>query len=112
MTVESSGSEGLDHTPGSGMGGLVFPHAHDRPTVPLQSRGLLAVARLVDLDLGGPVLRVGERPGAVLGAPVPEATVHKYSDASAREDDVRPDRTSIGNADREIDAEPTPGSVK
>lgn len=68
----------------------VLPQPYDGPPCRFKSRCGFEVALSVALDLRGPVPTVHRvLAPTVRRAPVPEASVHEYGNASAREDDVR-----------------------
>jgi hypothetical protein len=91
---------------------LVLPDSHHHPAVALESGGLLAVADLVDLDLGSPVRGVGPRAGPVLPTTVPEAAVDEYGDAGASEDDVGAYGPAIRYSNREVNSVATTGAMQ
>ena len=66
----------------------MLPDSYDGPVGCSQMVVGVTVAALVRLDLLPPPDGVLLGPGAVLGAPMPEASVHENSDARTREGDV------------------------
>ena len=72
-----SGSDELFYLVGGLVGGFVFPDADWSPAGCSEASVGVGVAGSVAGDLGLPVLGVAAGLGAVLGAAVPEAAVHK-----------------------------------
>ncbi len=67
----------------------MFPQPHDEPAGGMKRLVVEAVARKRALELWNPVVGVGCRDGAMVGASVPEAPVEVDGHLAAREDDVR-----------------------
>lgn len=56
----------------------MFPYAKHLPALCFQQSVHLPIPGFVALNLGFPEGGAGPRPGGVLGAAVPETTIHKY----------------------------------
>lgn len=67
---------------------LVLPDPDDVPASGSQRQVVAAVSGYVSIDLGGPVVAVGFRHAAVLGASVPVAAVDEDGHLLPREDEV------------------------
>jgi hypothetical protein len=89
----------------------VFPHLNDFPASCVQLADCLAVPVSRPLYLCPPPLAVVAWPGAVVGAPVPEAAVHVHRDLSPGKDDVRAPATERRQR-RPLDMEAETLSVK
>src|SRR5687768_4064162 len=66
----------------------MLPNANHGPAASAQSAVYAAVASLVAGDLGQPECRAGCRPSGVLGAAVPEASIHKHRGLQLGENEV------------------------
>lgn len=69
---------------------FVLPDPDDCPTDLLQPRGRVPVPLEVRLQLGLPPCSVVRRPGPVLWAAMPEATIDEYGNLPSGEHDVAP----------------------
>lgn len=70
------------------MGVVVFPDPEREPARISQPRVGVAVPGNVPADLLRPIVLVGLRDPAMLGAPVPEASVHEYGDLGKSEHEI------------------------
>ena len=90
------GTSGSDDVldPGRYAGGVVahcvLPDPDDLPILGGQQLGDVPVPFGVPLQLPAPPVAVVSRHDAVLGAAVPEATIHEHGDSFGREADVNP----------------------
>lgn len=82
---------------------LMLPISEHPPTPPLQLHGLSTVSFHIHPELVGPELLAGPRVHIVIGASVPETSVHKYGQFRPGEADVHP-----ANLGAVVDAVPKP----
>jgi hypothetical protein len=73
------------HTVSGPIRAFMFPDPDYAPPISPKLAVGIGIAQPVSLDLLPPPLRVRLRPCAVVGASVPVAAVHEYSDAESRE---------------------------
>lgn len=73
---------------GRGIRVLVLPDSDDAPAAGPKGSVRIGVAGPVGNDLATPELRIGPRPGSVLRATVPEASVDEDSDSRPAKDDI------------------------
>lgn len=66
----------------------MLPHANNGPARFGQSGIGIEIACSIAFKLCSPPFAVGFRPGAVLGAPVPETAIYEHGDLRSGEDDV------------------------
>src|SRR5688572_14980782 len=71
------------------LGGVfVFPDPHRLPTESSQPLIGISVPRSIGFDLLPPEISIALRPGSVLRAAVPKASVDEYGQSRARENDI------------------------
>jgi hypothetical protein len=96
---------------GDELGVLVLPHTLDVPPLSGQRRVDSTITLDVPLQLRGPVLDVGLRDRAVLGATMPEAPVDEHRDARLRQNHVDP-HALVSDRDPHVLAEAEAASVQ
>lgn len=100
--------DGIDHA----VRLVVFPEPEDAPPGGLKCGRLSSVSGLVVHELLVPVLGIRCRPRAMVGTPMPEATIDEDGDPRSREHDVGPDRPVANDADWIVDPKSEAAAVK